>query len=108
MSACSLGIVVDATVHFLSKYLRHRTELESSSEEAVSFALTTVGEALWVTFLVLGCGFAVLAFSSFKMNADFGRLVALTIAAAIVAAFLLLPSLLLKLDRSVDPRQIGS
>ncbi len=97
--ASSLGIIVDATVHFLSKYLRARREQDASSEDAVRYALSTVGSALWITFLILIAGFTVLSLSTFKMNADFGLLVAITIACALVADFLLLPTLLMRLDR---------
>ena len=99
VTTCSLGIIVDATVHFFSKYLRARREQGVSSEDAVRYALSMVGSALWITFLILVVGFSVLALSPFKINAHFGLLVAITIAAALLADFLLLPTLLMRIDR---------
>ena len=94
----TLGIVVDDTIHFLSKYLRARREKGLDPEGAVRYAFTTVGTALWVTTLVLIAGFSVLAFSTFKVNAGMGLLTALAIAFALIADFLFLPPLLMKLD----------
>ena len=96
--AMTLGIVVDDTVHFLSKYLRARRENGMDPFEATRYAFSTVGMALWVTSVTLVGGFVVMAFSGFKVNADMGLLSAVTIALALVADFLFLPTLLMKLD----------
>lgn len=94
----TLGIVVDDTVHFLSKYLRARREKGKDAIDAVRYAFSSVGRALWITTLVLVAGFMVLAQSSFKLNADMGLLTALTILIALIVDFLLLPAVLIKLD----------
>ncbi len=99
VTACSLGIVVDDTVHFLSKYLRAQREEGATPADAVRYALSTVGSALWVTSLVLIAGFGALAMSAFRINSHFGLLVATTIVAAILADFFLLPTLLMAVDR---------
>ncbi len=99
VAATSLGLIVDASVHFLSKYLRARRERGASPEDAVRYSFVTVGMALWVTTIVLVLGFAVLSLSSFKLNSDMGLLTAITIAIALAIDFLLLPPLLLLLDR---------
>ena len=96
----TLGIVVDDTVHFLSKYLHARRDKNASAEEAVHYAFDNVGRALWVTTFVLVAGFTVLAQSSFKMNSDMGFLTALTIFVALVVDFLFLPPLLMLLDKN--------
>ena len=94
----TLGIVVDDTVHFLSKYQRAKREQGKTSEEAVRYAFSSVGVALWVTTFVLVAGFLVLATSDFGMNHTMGLFTALTIAIALIVDFLFLPALLLKLD----------
>ena len=99
VGSMTLGIVVDDTVHFLSKYLRARRERGLNSDEAVRYAINTVGRALMVTSLVLIGGFLVLAFSNFQMNSYMGVMVALVIGLALVAVFLLLPPLLIALDK---------
>lgn len=96
VTGMTLGIVVDDTVHFLSKYLRARREEGKAVADAVRHAFATVGTALWVTSLVLVLGFLVLALSNFELNAGMGLLTALTIALALAADFLLLPALLLQ------------
>ena len=100
--ATALGLIVDATVHFLSKYKRARSELGYSAEDGVRYAFSTVGTALWVSTFVLVAGFAILAFSPFKINMMLGVMVALTIAVALVIDFLLLPALLIALDQRKD------
>lgn len=93
-----LGIVIDDTVHFLSKYQRARREKGYSAEQAVEYAFSTVGTALWVTTLVLCAGFMILALSDFNMNAYMGIFTAATIALALIFDFFTLPALLLKID----------
>lgn len=95
----TLGIVVDDTVHFLSKYLRARREKGLSSEEAVRYAFHTVGMALTVTTIVLVLGFLVLGLSHYVMNSEMGLLTAITLASALIIDFLLLPPLLMLFSR---------
>lgn len=99
VTGMTLGIVVDDTVHFLSKYLRARREKNKTPEQAVRYAFASVGRALWITTLVLIAGFMVLAQSSFKLNADMGLLTAITIGIALIIDFLFLPPLLMVLDK---------
>ncbi|MDV7341794.1 MMPL family transporter [Terasakiella sp. A23] len=99
VAATSLGLIVDASVHFLSKYTRARRERGASPQAAVRYGFNTVGTALWVTTAVLVLGFAVLAFSTFKVNADMGILTAITIAIALFIDFLLLPPLLMLFEK---------
>lgn len=98
----TLGIVVDDTVHFLSKYLRARREKGYSPEDAVRYAFNHVGMALWITSLVLIVGFLVLSTSGFQLNAWMGLLTAIVIALALAADFLFLPPLLMKLEENTD------
>ncbi|MFC3120079.1 efflux RND transporter permease subunit [Agaribacter flavus] len=101
----TLGIVVDDTVHFLSKYLRAKREKSLDAIDAVHYAFDNVGRALIVTTFVLAAGFAVLAQSSFVMNADMGLLTAMTIIIALVVDFFFLPPLLIWLDNKGKPNQ---
>ena len=99
VAGMTLGIVVDDTVHFLSKYLRAKREKGFDAKEACLYAFTHVGQALVVTTLVLVAGFLVLSSSTFKMNGDMGLVTALTILIALIVDFLLLPPLLMWLDK---------
>ena len=102
VTTMTLGIVVDDTVHFLSKYRRARRELGCTSPDAVRIAFRTVGRALLTTSLVLVAGFVMVSFSSFELNAGMGKLTALVIALALLADFFLLPPLLMKVEGDKD------
>ncbi len=93
----TLGIVVDDTVHFISKYQHGRTDHGLDPEHAVRYSFNTVGTAMWVTTAALGAGFLILLLSGYKMSADMGLLSAITIFIALAMDFLLLPPLLMKL-----------
>ena len=96
--AIVFGIVVDDTIHFLSKYLRGRRD-GLPAPEAVRYAFRTVGHALWTTTIVLSAGFMVFVASGFELTWVLGVLVAITVLFALAADFLLLPVLLLAVDR---------
>jgi uncharacterized protein len=99
VAGMTLGIVVDDTVHFLSKYLRARREKGLNAEEAVRYAFRNVGMALFTTSVVLVVGFMVLSLSSFELNSGMGLLTAIVITFALLADFLLLPPLLMLFDK---------
>ncbi|MCY3874660.1 MAG: MMPL family transporter [Rhodobacteraceae bacterium] len=98
MTAIAFGIVVDDTIHFLTTYLKARRNGKDAAD-AVRSAFHTVGHALWTTTAVLALGFLVFASSGFEISWALGLLVALTIVLALLADFLLLPPLLMALDR---------
>ncbi|MEA3466873.1 MAG: MMPL family transporter [Thermodesulfobacteriota bacterium] len=98
MIAMTLGIVVDDTVHFLSKYQRARKEHAMSPEDSVRYAFNTVGSAIWITTLALVGGFGVLSFSGFQINSHMGLMTTITIIFALILDFFFLPTLLIKLE----------
>lgn len=100
VASMSLGIIVDDTVHFLSKYLHARRDKGMDAERAIRYTFATVGRALWVTSLVLIAGFLVLSLSDFEFNSGTGALMALTIFCALLADFFFLPPLLMRLEQS--------
>ena len=94
------GIIVDDTIHFLSKYLKARRE-GLLAPEAVRSAFHTVGHELLGTheLPILSAGFLVFATSGFEVSWALGLLVTMTILFALAADFLLLPTLLIAIDR---------
>jgi len=108
VTGMTLGIVVDDSVHFLSKYLRARREKGLDAEQAVRYAFNTVGLALVVTSIVLVAGFMVLSQSAFKLNSDMAFMTAVTIAFALITDFLLLPALLIKLDKNKSAKKTSA
>jgi len=100
-----IGIIVDDTVHFLSKYMRGRREMSLSATEAVRYAFTYVGPALVITTAVLTAGFSVLTLSTFKLNFELGLITSMTITFALVVDFLLLPAMLITFDKTDYARE---
>ena len=99
VAAMTIGIIVDDTVHFLSKYRRARHEYGQDPEEAVRHAFDTAGRSVFTTTVVLVAGFLILVFSPFVPTAQVGILTAMIIAFALVADLSLLPALLTAVDR---------
>ncbi|MCG8469841.1 MAG: MMPL family transporter, partial [Gemmatimonadetes bacterium] len=95
----SIGIIVDDTVHFLSKYTHARQEKGLDAAGAVGYAFRTVGTAILGTTFIVAIGFAMLGLSTFRVTSYMGLLTSLTVACALVIDFLLLPALLLTFDR---------
>ncbi|MCK5236673.1 MAG: MMPL family transporter [Deltaproteobacteria bacterium] len=99
VTAISLGIIVDDTVHFLSKYIRARREHGKNAAEAIVYSFSTVGTAITITSLILICGFVILTFSGFKVNESMGILTAFALGFALITDFLFLPAILIWLDK---------
>ena len=95
VASISLGIIVDDTVHFLSKYVRARNERALSIEDSIRYAFHNVGIAIVVNTIILAAGFFVMTTSAFKLNVDLGLMTILAISFALILDFLLLPALLL-------------
>jgi predicted RND superfamily exporter protein len=94
VAGMALGIVVDDTVHFLSKY-QYNLKQGLGSREAVSRVFGQIGLALTATTVSLVAGFLILANSNLSLNVDMGIMTALTIGIALVLDFLFLPALLI-------------
>jgi predicted RND superfamily exporter protein len=99
VAGLSIGIIVDDTVHFLSKYAYARRDKRMDAPDAVRYAFRTVGTAILGTTFIVAVGFAMLGLSTFRVTSYMGLLTSLTVAAALFVDFLLLPTLLLALDR---------
>lgn len=95
----TLGIVVDNAIHFLSKYIKAKRELNKTAEEAIRYAFSTVARAILVTNVILILGFMVLTQSSFGLNSDMASLSVITIVSALILDLILLPALLIWADR---------
>lgn len=94
----TLGIIVDDTVHFLSKYLRGRRELGLNSKDAVVYSFSNVGKALMVTTVILALGFLILGQSTFLLNSSMAQIAVVVMVSALLIDFLLLPALLVMVD----------
>jgi predicted RND superfamily exporter protein len=107
VASISLGIIVDDTVHLLSKYVRARDERGLTVEDSIRYAFRNVGTAIVVNTIILTAGFLVMTTSAFKMNVDLGLMTVLAIVFALILDFLFLPALLLLGKRDSEPRVAG-
>jgi predicted RND superfamily exporter protein len=97
----AFGISVDDTIHFLAKY---RQELKANHwkiKRSVYLSLRETTVSMFYTSIVLFFGFSVFMISSFGGTVALGGLVSATLLFAMLANLLLLPSLLLSLERSI-------
>ena len=94
----SLGIIVDDTVHFLSKYQYARNSLYYAPAKAIEYVFQTVGPALLITTIVLVSGFMLMLMASFTPSQSMGVLLSLVLSIALIIDFLLLPALMLFLE----------
>ncbi len=102
----ALGISVDDTIHFLAKY---RQELQANHwkiRKSVYGALRETGVSMFYTSIVLFFGFSVFTISSFGGTVALGALVSMTLLFAMLSNLLLLPSLLLSLERSIANKEV--
>ena len=106
VASISLGIIVDDTVHWLSKYVRARDERGLSVEGSIRYAFHNVGMAIVVNTIILAAGFFVMTTSAFKMNVDLGLMTILSIVGALILDFLFLPALLL-LGRNTEQTELA-
>jgi len=95
----TLGIAVDDTVHFLTKYLRGARE-GKGQRYAILYSLRQVAAPLFFTSIILLAGFGSLLRSDFVLNSDLGLYCGGIIALALLADFILLPAVILKFDKS--------
>ncbi|MGE0653961.1 MAG: RND family transporter, partial [Alphaproteobacteria bacterium] len=106
VASVTLGIIVDDTVHMLSGYLRARRVHGMDPSAAVAEVLSHAGRPIVISTVVLVSGFAVLAGSTFELNAVLGLLSAVTIAIALGGDLLFLPALLLTIDAKVSHAKV--
>ena len=104
--AMTLGIVVDDSVHFMLKYAKARKK-GLSPEDSVRDSFKNVGMALTITSIGLVIGFSILAQSGFAVNKDMAMLTAITIGFALFVDYLLLPPILMAVDKFKLRRQIS-
>jgi len=97
----AFGISVDDTIHFLAKYRQELIANKWKIRKSVYAALRETGVSMLYTSIVLFFGFSVFAISSFGGTVALGILVSITLLFAMLSNLLLLPSLLLSLERSI-------
>lgn len=100
----AFGISVDDTIHYLAKY---RLELKTKQWDLKACAIMAIREAglgMFYTSIILFCGFIMFSFSQFGGTKALGVLVSLTLLVAMITNLVLLPTLLLSLERRITTK----
>jgi predicted RND superfamily exporter protein len=95
----AFGISVDGTIHFLAKYRQELGDTNWSMRAAVVVALKEAGVSMIYTYIILLAGFGIFCLSDFGGTAALGMLVGLTLLIALFSNLILLPSLLISMER---------
>ncbi|PVX50899.1 hypothetical protein C7377_1222 [Balneicella halophila] len=98
----AFGISVDDTIHFLAKYRQDLGITKWKIKKSVKMALRETGQSMLYTSIILFFGFLIFSFSDFGGTKALGILVSLTLLTAMFANLILLPSMLLSLEKSIS------
>jgi hypothetical protein len=100
----AFGISVDDTIHFLAKYRQELTHTNWNIGKSVMIALRETGSSMICTSVVLFFGFGIFTFSQFGGTVALGALVSVTLLMAMFSNVILLPALLLTLEKAITNR----
>ena len=100
----AFGISIDDTIHFLSKYRQELKNKHYDLKSCVLIAIRESGLGMFYTSIVLFCGFSVFAFSQFGGTQALGILISITLLVAMVNNLVLLPALLLSMDKLITTK----
>lgn len=100
----AFGISVDDTIHYLAKYRQELKNKDWDLKQCVIQAIRESGLGMFYTSVVLFCGFSVFVFSQFGGTQALGLLVSITLLIAMLTNLIILPSLLLTLERSITTK----
>lgn len=97
----AFGISVDDTIHFLAKYRQELKANDWKIKRSVYATLKEAGISMFYTSVVLFFGFSVFTLSNFGGTVALGGLVATTLLFAMISNLILLPALLLSLEKTI-------
>jgi hypothetical protein len=100
----AFGISVDDTIHFLAKYRQELTHYNWDIRKSVKAALSETGFSMMHTSIVLFFGFSIFDASSFGGTVALGLLVSITLLVAMLSNLVLLPTLLLTLEKRITTK----
>ncbi len=103
----AFGISVDDTIHFLAKFRQELKTNEHDLRKCILSALRETGTSMIYTSIVLFFGFLMFAFSQFGGTKALGILVSMTLLVAMFANLMILPSLLLWMERKISNKAIA-
>lgn len=101
----AFGISVDDTIHFLAKYRQELKQNNWRIKKSVYNSIREAGVSMFYTSVVLFFGFSVFTLSSFGGTVALGSLVAMTLLFAMISNLVLLPALLLSLEKTIANKE---
>ncbi|MCP4298295.1 MAG: MMPL family transporter [Proteobacteria bacterium] len=108
IAAVTFGIVVDDSIHIISRYIRARHD-RKTRKEALHLSLTESGRAVTFTSIILFFGFSVRMLSEMTVNIHFGMFAAIIILMALLSDLVILPAIMfLTGDKAAYPGEPNS
>ncbi|MNS61956.1 Multidrug resistance protein MexB [compost metagenome] len=101
----AFGLSVDDTIHFLAQYRQELTRNDWKIKRSVFATIKESGISMFYTSVVLFAGFSVFMLSDFGGTIALGGLIAITLAFGMLSNLMLLPCLVLTLNKSLANRQ---
>lgn len=101
----AFGLSVDDTIHFLAQYRQELTNHNWKIKKSVFATLKEAGVSMFYTSVVLFCGFSVFMLSSFGGTIALGGLIAMTLGFGMLSNLMLLPALVLTLNKRISNQQ---
>lgn len=102
----AFGISSDGTIYFLTRYRQELKVTGRSVSQAISITIRETGLSMIYTNIILFSGFAIFAASSFGGTVAMGVLVSLTLLIAMCTNLVLLPSILLSIDKRISRKTV--
>lgn len=102
----AFGISSDGTIYFLTRYRQELKKQGRSVAQAISITIRETGLSMVYTNIILFSGFAIFAASSFGGTVAMGVLVSLTLLIAMCTNLVLLPSILLSIDKRISRKKM--
>ncbi|MDP3558655.1 MAG: MMPL family transporter [Bacteroidota bacterium] len=102
----AFGISSDGTIYFLTKYRQELKKHKKGASAAISAAIKDTGLSMVYTSIILFCGFAIFAASSFGGTVALGVLVSLTLLMSMFTNLILLPAILLSINNKTTKKEI--
>lgn len=103
----AFGISVDDTIHFLAKYRQELKYRNNNIKESVVAAIKETGVSMFYTSIVLFFGFFIFIASQFGGTLALGLLVSITLLIALLSNLIVLPAMLLSLEKSLIEEAIS-
>lgn len=102
----AFGMAVDFSIHYVARFRMDLKKYDGNIGKAVNSALAETAPSMIYTSFVLFFGFSIFIMSTFGGTVSLGILTTLTLVVALFTNILLLPSLLLSFEKSINKKEL--